>query len=472
MYVDFLLDIFRAHQAADAVVWQDRTFLYAWMLDTVERWTRYVDQHISSGTVVSVEADFSPNAVCLILALIERSCIVVPLTDSVAAKKQEFRRTAQVEVIVETTKDDRVLIRKTGVNATHELLMRLRGEQRPGLVLFSSGSTGKNKASLHDFVPLLEKFKTPRHSLRTLTFLLFDHIGGVNTLFYTLSNAGCVITLNDRSPDAVAAVIERYKVQLLPTSPTFINLLLFSEAHKRHDLSSLETVTYGTEVMPESTLIRFHELFPHIRLLQTYGLSEVGILRSKSKASDSLWVRVGGEGFETRVVDGMLEIKAQSAMLGYLNAPSPFADDGWFKTGDAVEVDGGYVRILGRKSELINVGGEKVYPVEVESVLQSMDGVEDVAVSGENNPITGQIVRARVKLSTTETAGEFRKRMHSFCQDKLPRFKIPQKLVFVTEDLRGERFKKIRVDQGSSDCQRSLVNVAPAIPSDNGRTEI
>jgi long-chain acyl-CoA synthetase len=450
MYVDFLLDVFRAHQADDAVVWQNQIFSYAWMLDAVEYWNRYLrDQGVPPGSVVAVEADFSPNAICLILALVERSCIVVPLTDSVAAKKPEFRTTAEVEVIIEITGADQALTRPTHADATHELFMKLRKQQRPGLVLFSSGSTGKNKASVHDFVPLLEKFKTPRHSLRTLTFLLFDHIGGVNTMFYTLSNAGCVVTIEDRSPDSVSAIIERYKVQLLPTSPTFINLLLFSEAYKRYNLSSLETVTYGTEVMPESTLIRFHELFPRVRLQQTYGLSEVGILRSKSKASNSLWVRVGGDGFETRVVDGLLEIKAQSAMLGYLNAPSPFTEDGWFKTGDAVEVDGDYIRILGRESEIINVGGEKVYPIEVESVLQSMDGVEDVAVNAESNPITGQIVKARVKLTKPETAGEFRKRMYSFCRDKLPRFKIPQKLVFVTDDLRGERFKKIRGEQGA-----------------------
>jgi long-chain acyl-CoA synthetase len=70
--------------------------------------------------------------------------------------------------------------------------------------------------------------------------------------------------------------------------------------------------------------------------------------------------------------DGLLEIKAKSAMRGYLNAESPFTPDGWFKTGDAVEVDGEYIKILGRKSELINVGGEKVYPAEVESVIQLM----------------------------------------------------------------------------------------------------
>jgi acyl-CoA synthetase (AMP-forming)/AMP-acid ligase II len=231
---------------------------------------------------------------------------------------------------------------------------------------------------------------------------------------------------------------------LLPTSPTFINLLLLSEAYKRYDLSSLQMVTYGTEVMPESTLNRFHELFPNVKLLQTYGLSEVGILRSKSKSSDSLWVKVGGEGFETRVRDGMLEIKAQSAMLGYLNALSPFTEDGWFMTGDAVEQEGEFIRILGRKSEIINVGGEKVYPAEVESVLQRMEGVEDVAVSGEKNPITGNIVKARVKLRNPESPQEFRKRMHSFCAGKLARFKIPQKVVLVDTDFRGERFKKMR----------------------------
>jgi acyl-CoA synthetase (AMP-forming)/AMP-acid ligase II len=156
---------------------------------------------------------------------------------------------------------------------------------------------------------------------------------------------------------------------------------------------------------------------------------------------------VGGEGFETRIVDGMLEIKAMSAMLGYLNAPSPFTEDGWFKTGDAVEVDGEYIRILGRKSEIINVGGEKVYPAEVESVIQLMDGVEDVAVNAEPNPIMGQIVKAKVKLSTGETVADFRKRMSAFCQDKLQKYKIPQKVVLVSEGMHGERYKKMRRDE-------------------------
>lgn len=445
MHIDFLRERLVAASECDALIWRDRTYSYGWLLEELDRLVRSLDElGVPPGAVVGIEADFSPRAVALLLALIERNAILVPLTSSVEQKKPEFREIAEVEAVVEIRDDDTLHAWKTGGTAGHELLLKLKEQRAPGLILFSSGSTGKSKAALHDIVPMLEKFKVPRHTLRTITFLLFDHIGGFNTLMYNLSNAGCVITVQDRKPDTICRAIEQHKVQLLPTSPTFINLLLVSEAYKKFDLSSLQTVTYGTEVMPESTLKRLHALYPSIKLQQTYGLSEVGILRSKSKSSDSLWVKVGGEGFETRIVEGLLEIKAKSAMLGYLNAPSPFTQDGWFKTGDAVEVDGEYIRILGRKSDLINVGGEKVYPAEVESVLQLMDGVEDVAVRGEPHPIIGNLVFARIKLSTDESLSSFRKRMHAFCKDKLARFMIPQKVELVASAIHGERFKKMR----------------------------
>ena len=214
--------------------------------------------------------------------------------------------------------------------------------------------------------------------------------------------------VHDRSPEMVCRAIEAHRVELLPTSPTFLNLLLVSGAHQRHDLSSLQLSPTAPRPMPEATLRRIHEALPDVTLQQTYGLSELGILRSKSKSSDSLWVKIGGEGFETRVVDGLLEIKARSAMLGYLNADSPFTDDGWFKTGDRVEVDGDYYRILGRISEVINVGGAKVDPVEVEDALLQVDGVQDAVVFGEPHDLLGRIVVARVRLAEEEDPAAFR----------------------------------------------------------------
>jgi long-chain acyl-CoA synthetase len=445
MHIDFLLQRFREAGKAEAVIWRDAVCDYATLLDYTEDVMRQLDAwQLPVGSTVSVEADFSPRSIAMLLALVERSCVLVPLTSTVEAKKPEFREIAEVEWIVGVDAADRLTAQRTGIQVKHPLMLKLREEGHPGLVLFSSGSTGKSKAAVHDLVPMLEKFKVSRHTLRTITFLLFDHIGGFNTLLYNLSNAGCTVAVEDRKPETICQAIEKHRVQLLPTSPTFINMLLVSGGYRDCDLSSLQTVTYGTEVMPESTLRRFHEAFPHVKLQQTYGLSEVGILRSKSRSSDSLWVKVGGEGFETRIADGLLEIKAKSAMLGYLNAPSPFTEDGWFKTGDAVEVDGEWIKILGRKSELINVGGEKVYPAEVESVMSTMPGVEDVAVTGVPNPLTGQMVFARVKLQGSETLESFRVRMREFCRDKLDRYKIPQKVELVDDSLHGDRFKKMR----------------------------
>jgi acyl-CoA synthetase (AMP-forming)/AMP-acid ligase II len=315
---------------------------------------------------------------------------------------------------------------------------------RPGLVLFSSGSTGKNKAALHDFSLLLDKYKLTRKKMCTLTFLLFDHIGGINTLFYTLSNGGTVVSVRSRDPEIVCQTIEEYQVELLPTSPTFLNLLIISEAYLHHDLSSLKLITYGTEVMAKSTLKRVCNIFPNARLLQTYGLSELGILRSKSKDSGSLWVKVGGEGFETKIVEGVLWVRAHSAMLGYLNAPSPFDKNGWMNTQDMVEMDGAYIRILGRQSEIINVGGQKVYPAEIENVLMQMQNVTEASVRGEKNPITGNIVVARLSLKAPEELSLLRKRVRKFCRGRLATYKIPVKVEIAKEAQYSQRYKKMR----------------------------
>lgn len=445
MFIDFMLKTFEANKRKDAIIWRDKIYNYEWLLNRIHYWKNKIKYYKTEpGTVTILEADFSPNSVALLLALIQHNCILVPLTSSVTSKKAEFIQIAQGEVTFTIYTDDYVDYTRCSYFADHEYYQKLRQLGHPGLVLFSSGSTGKSKAAVHDLVRLLEKFKVPRHELRTISFLLYDHIGGINTLFYTLSNAGCIVTVQDRNPDAVFNAIEKHKVELLPTSPTFINLLLLSEVHKSYDVSTLKTITYGTESMPESTLKRIHEVMPEVRLLQTYGLSELGILRSKSKDSNSLWVKVGGEGFETKVKEGTLWVRAKSAMLGYLNAPSPFDEAGWLNTEDVVEVDGDYIRFLGRRSEIINVGGEKVYPAEVESVLMQIDNIKDATVYGEKNPILGNIVTAQVNLFQPETLTELKKRIRTFCKEKLPPYKIPMKVELTNNEQFSARFKKLR----------------------------
>ena len=448
MFADFILAKIQEFQDKDAFILNDKTYSYKDILNQYSCALNTIkEKGIKSGDIIALEGDFSPISTAFLLALINMNCIIIPLTKSLKQKKQEFIEIgeANYSIILDDENIVDIIKLETNIASHNPIYERLINIQHPGLVLFSSGSTGASKGTVHDFANILEKFKTPKKTKRMITFLMFDHIGGINTLLYNIANGGCIITVRDRSPENVLSIIDKYKVQTLPVSPTFINLILLSEAYKKYDLSSLETVSYGTEVMPESTLIRFNQLLPNVRLLQTYGLSELGIMDTKSKSNDSLWVKLGGEGFETRVRDGMLEIKARSAMLGYLNAPSPFTDDGWFKTMDAVEQDGEFFKILGRKSEIINIGGEKVYPAEVESFFLEMPGVIDIAVKGEPNPIMGNIVVAKFSISTDESLKEFTKRMRAYAKDKLPTYKIPQQIHIVgKDDIHSIRLKKDR----------------------------
>lgn len=431
----------------DAIVFKGRSHSYAQLLELITQWESLLDEEeVSAGQVVALEGVSSVESCAGLLALAARGAIVVPMTPLPEAKRAEFHEIAEVEVAITVggAPDGGHLIRPTGSIAGHELYGRLRAARTPGLVLFSSGTTGRSKATVLDFAKMLGKYGEARRPKRTLGFLNLDHIGGINTLLHTLSQGGALVTIADRTPDTVCAAIAEHRIEVLPTTPTFLNMLLISGAHALHDLSSLQLVTYGTEPMPLGILQRLNTALPKVRLKQTYGLSELGILSTKSRANDSLWVKLGGEGFDHQIRDGILWIRSDIAMLGYLNAPAPFDDEGYFNTQDAVETDGDYVRILGRKSEIINVAGEKVYPSEVENVLLEMDIISDATVSGRHSHITGQVVQATVKLTRPVDPREVARRVRLYCSERLEAYKVPLRVEVSEDDQHSERFKKIR----------------------------
>jgi len=443
VFVDFLIRRFKRNSKKVAVIWHEGEYTYRWILEKVRGAKEFLRKNnVSSGQTVALESDFNPYSIPVLVALIDNANIIVPISPAVKTI-EEFYETAEVENIMEIA-EAQTVVRKTSQRTRHNLLLDLKKKGHPGLVLFSSGTTGKNKAAVHDFVLLLNKFEKRRRTFRTISFLLFDHIGGLNTLFYSLSNCGSIVVPNDRNPESICRLIEKYKVELLPTSPSFLNMVLISRAYRTYDLSSLKLISYGTEVMPMETLRRIGQLFPRVQLKQTYGLSELGIMRTKSKGSNSLWLKVGGEDYQTKVLNDTLYIKGKTAMLGYLNAPSPIDKEGWFNTHDKVEIDGEWIKILGRDTDIINVGGQKVYPAEVESVILEMDNIAEVSVYGKPNPIMGNVVAARANLHKDEALSSVKKNIRSYCKDRLESYKIPGFIEIATTKQVSDRFKKVR----------------------------
>jgi long-chain acyl-CoA synthetase len=341
---------------------------------------------VQGGDVVALIGDFDARSLATLLRLIDIGAIVVPLTVATRPEHEYFFEAAAVDVVIE----EGTVRRRREVCHAHPLLDRLRQIRNPGLVLFSSGTTGRPKAILHDFTNFLTRYRTPRPTLRTLNFLLFDHIGGINTFFHTIFNGGQVIAPSGRMPQSVAVDIHDYRIELLPTTPTFLRLMLIQGIIDVTELASLKVITYGTERMDQATLDRLCQALPHVDFRQTYGMSELGILRVKSRARNSIWMTIGGEGVESRTVDGVLHIRSVNRMLGYLNAPSPFDAEGWYDTGDIIEEDGMYLKIVGRSKQVINVGGVKILPGEVERVAMLHPDVIFAKARGVSNPITGQ----------------------------------------------------------------------------------
>jgi acyl-CoA synthetase (AMP-forming)/AMP-acid ligase II len=444
--IETILTRMKNNEHAPAVYWNEQEFSYLNFFEMIDAWTeRLPDYGIAKGTVCGVVGDYSPQVCALFFALMKSKAILVPFTRAIEHEIPEFIKIGGVECLFRFDALDKWTFEKCESPTRNSLVTSFLEREVPGLIVFTSGSTGKPKGILHDCEKVMYKFVMERQGWRTVLFLMMDHFGGFNTFLSTFAYGGEGICVPDRTPETVCRVIEQSRATLLPTTPTFLNLLIAYRSYKNFDLSSIQLITYGTEVMPPTILQKLKSIFPNASIKQTYGLSEVGVLRSKSESDNSVWVKIGGDGFEVKVVDNILWVRSEANMVGYLNAPNPFDEDGWLCTGDQIEVRGEYMRILGRKSEVINVGGQKVFPTEVESVLLQADNVSEATVFAGPHPIMGQVVLARVSLYKHEDPIELSERLRKFCLEKIAKYKVPLRFFVVSEDeQRSERFKKIR----------------------------
>jgi long-chain acyl-CoA synthetase len=388
---------------------------------------------VRTGDVVALIGDFEPVSIITMLRLIDLGVVLVPLTTETAHQHDYFFHAACVDVVIQNG----TVIRRT-VTDRNQMLATLASRGHAGLVLFSSGTTGKPKAILHDLEQFLQRYSTIRPTLRTINFLLFDHIGGINTLLHTLYNRGVVIAPESRAVDDVLTACADHNVELLPTTPTFLRMLLISGAIPDRFPSCIKIVTYGTERMDQPTLSQLCDALPDVDFRQTFGMSELGILRAKSMKRDSLFMKIGGEGVETRIDEGVLRIRSKTRMLGYMNAPSPFDDEGWYNTKDLVETDGNYIKVIGRDSDVINVGGLKFMAADVEAVALTLPGVKMVKAEGKPNPITGQHVMLTAELDEAVITLE---QLKSHLQQVLPNYMQPQRYKSAKVSI-GHRFKR------------------------------
>ena len=242
MSVEFLAARLAEFADLPALTGIDGTTTYGAVCRKIGTWRDWLEtQRVGRGTCVAYRGGFDAEAVALFLALalnrqIVAPCVPGPTEDTGPADVPEtFAAAALADVVIRPDmKGGPICDRRRRRSRADG--MAAHGEA--GLILFSSGSTGVPKAVLLSLDRLLSRHRQRHPGNTTLAFLDSSHIGGVNTALHTLCHGGLLVVPEERTPAAVCSAIQRHGVAVLPTTPTFLNLLLMSGEIGRNDLSA------------------------------------------------------------------------------------------------------------------------------------------------------------------------------------------------------------------------------------------
>jgi acyl-CoA synthetase (AMP-forming)/AMP-acid ligase II len=273
---------------------------------------------------------------------------------------------------------------------------------QPGdVVIVTSGTTGAPKIVRHDVTSLFGAVRGAQrldHTVWLRTYPLGLYAGLQVLAHVILGGAtlveppadGDVAALSDRLYDA--------GVTHVSATPSWWRRLLLFGDRRRLSLIELTQLTLGGEVADDAVLDGLARLWPRARITHIYATSELGrcfSVHDRRAGFPRAWLSTPTpDGVELRVEDGELCARSPNRMRGYAGAA--FDPHAWVRTGDLVEIEGDRVRFVGRLTDRINVGGNKVDPIKVEAVLRGCAALRDVKVYGKRSSIAGEIVAADV----------------------------------------------------------------------------
>lgn len=300
-------------------------------------------------------------------------------------------------------------------------LMRLlkKGSDEWGVTLFTSGTTGTPKKVRHSFSSITRNVRESERTKDNIWGFAYNptHMAGIQVFFQALLNQNSIVRLFGLSKDRIFSEIKSNQITHISATPSFYRLLL------PHDASypSVSRLTSGGEKFSEKVFENLNTVFPNSKITNVYASTEAGALFGSSK--DIFTVKP--EHLDLVKIEKD-ELLIHSSLVGEIGTEITE----WYQTGDNVEIvskDPLKFKILSRKNEMINVGGYKVNPTEVEELIQGLDSVTAVRVYAKKNSVLGNIICAEIVSSAQLTEAEVR----TYLKDKLQEFKIPRIIRFV-----------------------------------------
>jgi len=333
----------------------------------------------------------------------------------------------------------------TGISETSE-----PGDESTAAIIFSSGTTGEPKGiriSHDSIVAGAKSTVSTRHidrNDRMLAYLPFVHAFGLSSVLVAALSSGARLILSDRfDPAVVFDLLANKGLSILQGPPTFyVKLLDWLDQYNisTPDCPALKYMYTGSSPLDLTLKQRIEQRFNQV-LHNGYGLSEhVGIVAITEFGVKQIEITVGAPVVDTMLAeDNEILIKGPGLMQGYVNEPN-IDNDLWFATGDIGQFHNGQLTIVARKKEVIKRSGFSVYPMEIESALNSYVGVAESAVAPRVDPNGLEQIYAYIKTNQSVDIAELRQHL----KHNLAGYKIPTEIKIVEEFPRTDTGKIIK----------------------------
>lgn len=319
------------------------------------------------------------------------------------------------------------------------LLKRIQDNKEWRLSLFTSGTTGRPKKVSHTLGTLTRNVKVADSFKDDIWAFSFNptHMAGIQVFFQSFFNQNTMVYTFKMEPKLIPSIIDKYRITHISATSTFYrNLLPYI---KVSIFENMKRVTFGGEKYDSNLELKIKEIFPNAKIRNIYASTEVGsVFSSKGNVFEI------GEQIQGLVkVSDTNELLIHSSLLAHSDEIS--LNDQWYNTGDLVEMlDANHFRFTSRISEMINVGGYKVNPLEVEETLMKVSGIIDILVKSRNNNVTGQIIVADIVKEDGFNEKELKILIKKYASSVLQEWKVPRIIKFVGEIPKTRTGKKVR----------------------------
>jgi acyl-CoA synthetase (AMP-forming)/AMP-acid ligase II len=373
----------------------------------------------NKNVTIQLESDYDFLLAIVALDGVCKSILLLP-ADTDEELTQTLSEEAKSDVLL-----DKISIESLKKEKDYENLY----EVETNWVIATSGTTGKPKLIHHNLKSLLRTCKFPnKESVNNNVWgLLYQpqRYAGLQVVLQAMI-AGNTLVLPKGSFDQKVKSIVNAGVNCLSATPSMWRKLLINGSIKK---LNFKQITLGGEAVDSNILNNLTMAFPSTRIVHIYASTEAGvgfIVKDKQVGFPVQWLETGIDNVELKISANNTLLLKQKIMPKGDEINKRLDLNGYFDTEDVVQINNDRVIFLGRDSGVINVGGNKVHPEEIESILRSFELINDARVYPKENPMIGQLVAADIVLTDdVDNHKEIKKQIIGLCKEYLPLYKVP-----------------------------------------------